>query len=157
MSEKKEYRYYSTQRPVDIGTYPKPPGNLPIAIENYDGRIYVERGAYQAWGLLAYAAPLTEQQMSGYELRPSRENPDLKQRMYEQGEVVGKFEQRMHVPDQERLTWWNGDFGAYVVKDFVTPRELAHRFEIAQELPEPMKGKKAKTTAQRTKPGHEGR
>ena len=23
------YRYYSTQRPVDIGTYPKPPDNLP--------------------------------------------------------------------------------------------------------------------------------
>ena len=30
------YRYYSTQRPVDIGTYPKPPDNLPLSIVNYD-------------------------------------------------------------------------------------------------------------------------
>lgn len=157
MSETKEYRYYSTQRPVDIGTYPKPPDNLPLAIENYDGRIYVERGAYQAWGHLTYAVPLTERQMSDYELRPSRENTDLKQRMYEQGEVVGKFEARMQVPDQERLTWWNGDFGAFVVKDFVTPRELARRFEIAQAQYERAKEKKGKATAPRTKPGHEGR
>jgi len=26
------YRYYSTQRPVDIGTYPKPPDNQPLSI-----------------------------------------------------------------------------------------------------------------------------
>ena len=30
------YRYYSTQRPVDIGTYPKPPDNQPLSIVNYD-------------------------------------------------------------------------------------------------------------------------
>ncbi len=29
-------RYYSTQRPVDIGTYPKPDGNAPLVIVNYD-------------------------------------------------------------------------------------------------------------------------
>ena len=42
------YRYYSTQRPVDLGTFPKPPGN----------------------------APLTEKQMENYELRPAPGNPD---------------------------------------------------------------------------------
>ena len=30
------YRYYSTQRPVDIGTYPKSPDNLPLSIVIYD-------------------------------------------------------------------------------------------------------------------------
>ena len=30
------YRYYSTQRPVDIGTYPKLPDNQPLFIVNYD-------------------------------------------------------------------------------------------------------------------------
>ena len=32
------YRYYSTQRPVDLGTFPKPPGNAPVEIINFDER-----------------------------------------------------------------------------------------------------------------------
>ena len=36
------YKYYSTQRPVDIGTFPKPAGNEPDEIENYDKRVPVE-------------------------------------------------------------------------------------------------------------------
>ena len=70
------YRYYSTQRPVDIGTYPKPPGNGPIEIFNYDGRIPVEGGNLLAWGELIYGKPLTEKQMCDYELKPSSHNPD---------------------------------------------------------------------------------
>ena len=70
------YRYYSTQRPVDIGTYPKPPGNGPIEIFNYDERIPVEGGNMQAWGELIYGKPLTEKQMCDYELKPSSHNPD---------------------------------------------------------------------------------
>lgn len=45
------YRYYSTQRPVDLGTM-------------------------RAWGELAYLKPLTEKQMEDYELRPAPGNPD---------------------------------------------------------------------------------
>ncbi len=30
------YRYYSTQRPVDIATYPQPAGNSPVMIVNYN-------------------------------------------------------------------------------------------------------------------------
>ena len=37
------YKYYSTQRPVDIGTFPKPPHNAPDEIVNYDRRIPVRR------------------------------------------------------------------------------------------------------------------
>ena len=44
------YKYYSTQRPVDIGTFPKPAGNEPDEIENYDKRVPVEGGAFLAWG-----------------------------------------------------------------------------------------------------------
>ena len=44
------YKYYSTQRPVDIGTFPKPPHNAPDEIVNYDQRIPVEGGAFLAWG-----------------------------------------------------------------------------------------------------------
>lgn len=70
------YRYYSTQRPVDIGTFPKPPGNAPVEIINFDERRMVEGGAMRAWGELAYLKPLTEKQMDDYELRLAPNNPD---------------------------------------------------------------------------------
>ena len=65
------YRYYSTQRPVDIGTFPKPAGNAPVEIHNYDKRQPVEGGTMQAWGYLEYAKPLTEKEADDYELRPA--------------------------------------------------------------------------------------
>ena len=54
------YRYYSTQRPVDIGTYPKPPDNQPLSIVNYDDdrRRPVADGRLMAWGELTYACLL---------------------------------------------------------------------------------------------------
>ena len=72
------YRYYSTQRPVDIGTYPKPPDNQPLSIVNYDDdrRRPVADGRLMAWGELTYAKPLTEKQMGDYELKPAPGNPD---------------------------------------------------------------------------------
>ena len=59
------YRYYSTQRPVDIGTYPKSPDNPPLSIVNYDDdrRRPVANGRLMAWGELTYAKPLTEKQV----------------------------------------------------------------------------------------------
>lgn len=72
------YQYYSTQRPVDIGTFPKPPHNAPDEIVNYDQRIPVEGCAFRALGHLTYTKPLTEKQASDYELRPAKDNPDLR-------------------------------------------------------------------------------
>ena len=65
------YKYYSIQRPVDIGTFPKPPHNAPDELVNYDQRVPVEGGAFLAWGHLTYTKPLTEKQVSDYELRPA--------------------------------------------------------------------------------------
>ena len=76
------YKYYSTQRPVDIGTFPKPPHNAPDEIVNYDQRVPVEGGAFLAWGHLTYTRPLTEKQVSDYELRPA---PGVSQRFRESG------------------------------------------------------------------------
>ena len=73
------YRYYSTQRPVDLGTYPKPPDNKPAEIHNFDKRIPVEGESMQAWGYLEYPKPLTEKQMSDYELRPAPARLTLEQ------------------------------------------------------------------------------
>ena len=65
------YRYYSTQRPVDIGTFPKPVDNTPVEFHNYDSRQPVENGAMLAWGWLEYSKPLTEKEASDYELKPA--------------------------------------------------------------------------------------
>ena len=69
LQENGRYRYYSTQRPVDIGIFPKPPDNKPVEIHNYDKRQPVENGTMQAWGYLEYAKPLTEKEASDYELK----------------------------------------------------------------------------------------
>lgn len=71
--EQAEYKYYSTQRPVDIGTFPREP--KPDRIENFDSRITVENGTFKAWGYLVYKQPLTEAQMKEYELRAAPNNP----------------------------------------------------------------------------------
>ena len=70
------YKYYSTQRPVDIGTFPKPPRNAPDEIVNYDQRVPVENGSFLAWGHLTYTRPLTAKQADDYELRSAPDNPD---------------------------------------------------------------------------------
>ena len=69
------YKYYSTQRPIGIGTFPKSE-NEPINIENFDSLKPVESDAFQAWGVLTYKTPLTQKQMDDYELRVAPDNPD---------------------------------------------------------------------------------
>lgn len=127
--QQKTYRYFSTQRPVDIGTYPKSGFNAPIEIRNYSGRMWVENDTRLAWGELIYARPLTAGEQSDYELRPSRYNPDVWEHMNAQAQTVGKWEDRKRLPDPQRMTWWYPDFGSYVVKEFVSPEQLDKRVE----------------------------
>lgn len=61
------YRYYSTQRPVTLGTFP----GKPTHIHNFDTRENVCGGQMQAWGYVEYEKPLTEKQMKDYELKPA--------------------------------------------------------------------------------------
>lgn len=82
VSEKSAYKYYSTQRPADIGTFPKTE-NGPLRLVNFDKRENVEQGRFLAWGYLVYDAPLTEKQMDDYELRAAPGNPDRKAPMRE--------------------------------------------------------------------------
>ncbi len=72
------YRYYSTQRPVDIATYPQPEGNSPVMIVNYneDRRRPVAGGQLCAWGEILYPHPLTQGQMEDYELKPAPQSPE---------------------------------------------------------------------------------
>lgn len=67
------YRYYSTQRPIAPGTFPKDQ-NAPVNIVNFDTRSPVEEGRMQAWGYLEYPQPLNTKQAADYELRPATQS-----------------------------------------------------------------------------------
>ncbi len=55
--------------------------------------------------------------------------PALRQRIEEQTELVGKWEDARRVPDQKRLTWFYPDFGCYVLNYYVT----AERFYMFKD------------------------
>lgn len=154
------YRYYSTQRPVDIGTFPKF-GDQPIQIENYDSRKWVEGGAFRAWGVLTYTTPLTPKQMDDYELRAAPGNLDsmklAPEQLEQQVQLVGQWEQARRIPEVKRLTWWYPDFGAFVQKEYVTDAELTGRYEKVLESQARTAREKAekKPMAERLKEGAE--
>ena len=125
--DKETYKYYSTQRPIDLGTYPNSYFNRPIHMDVFYTRQQVPGESFQAWGAIVYTQPLTEQELRDYELRPSRNNRDIRRQMDAQAQVVGKWEDAHHVPEQKRLTWFYPDFGSYVPKEYVTPEQLAAR------------------------------
>jgi hypothetical protein len=125
------YKYYSTQRPVDMGTFPKTEGG-PTEIVNFDGRRPVERGQFAAWGYLEYSAPLTERQIGDCELKASPGNPDVKRRMEGQTQIVGHWEDMKKVPEEKRLTWFKPSIHAYALREPVTtPELLSKRHELA--------------------------
>lgn len=65
------YRYYSLQRPVMPGSYPKK--SAVINIYNYDNRTLIDDIGRLAWGYIEYKEPLTKQDCNEYELEPSRD------------------------------------------------------------------------------------
>lgn len=61
-------KYFTTERPVSIGTYPKPQGNHVDAIVNFDEPIFIVEIGRTAWGYIEYAHPLSAEQAAAYEL-----------------------------------------------------------------------------------------
>lgn len=59
-------RYYSTQRPVIPGSYPK--RNLVVEVNNFDEKTYCEEIGGEAWGYIDYSEPLTKEDADAYEL-----------------------------------------------------------------------------------------
>ena len=47
-------RYYSTQRPITPGSYPKSPFKEVLNIVNFDSRTYCEEIGQKAWGYIEY-------------------------------------------------------------------------------------------------------
>lgn len=63
-------RYYSTQRPIVPGSFPKPAGNLVLEIYNFDERRFCSSIGREAWGYIIYSKPLPIQMVMDFELVP---------------------------------------------------------------------------------------
>lgn len=59
-------RYYSTQRPIAPGTFPRRDGKE--AIVNFDDRVFCEEIGREAWGYIEYNQPITAEEAKAYEL-----------------------------------------------------------------------------------------
>ena len=59
-------RYYSTQRPVGPGTYPKEQRVLEVI--NFDRRTFCEEIGRPAWGYIEYEAEISQKGAENYEL-----------------------------------------------------------------------------------------
>ena len=89
------FKYYSTQRPVGMGTFPHEKDNLAVAMLNYGERRQVEGEPFRAWGEVWYMRPLTKEQVINYELRPARDNPEQSR-----PEVQGRTAPKRAAPDR---------------------------------------------------------
>ncbi len=159
------YRYYSTQRPVDIGTFPKSDGG-PVRITNFPAPECCENASFKAWGFIGYTAPLTQKQIADYELRAASDNPDRDRvspyQYAAQIRAIGEYEDSKRMKYYKRLTWCHTDIGSYHKYDNVSPVRIAERFaEItaikARRLSVPKKdgNKKPQRIADQLKAGAE--
>lgn len=74
--EMKGYKYYSKERPVSVGTYPKYQNNRVLEIHNFDEKQVVD-GAVdedgsptfcEAWGYVVYEKPIDPRAADNYDL-----------------------------------------------------------------------------------------
>ena len=59
-------KYYSTQRPVMPGGYPKK--GAVERIQNFDTKTFCEEVGREAWGFIEYREPLTKEEADAYEM-----------------------------------------------------------------------------------------
>ena len=61
-------RYYLTQRPPSIGTFPNSKNNKPTKVESFVSKITIQEIDKECWGYVEYKEPLTNKEISDYEL-----------------------------------------------------------------------------------------
>lgn len=62
-----KYRYYSTQRPFGLGTFPRQDGTETIT-NFFGGKIFCEEIGREAWGFIEYREPISQKEAKDYEL-----------------------------------------------------------------------------------------
>ncbi len=63
-------KYYSTQRLVTPGSFPKPEGNAVVGLTNFDSPAECEEIGRTAWGWIEYEQPLAEAEAKRWDLLP---------------------------------------------------------------------------------------
>lgn len=111
------------------------------AMVGQDGLVYLgKRENYHASdgeGAPAYAKPLTDRQQYDYELRPSRDNPDVRVKMRRQAQVVGPWEEYHSIPEEQRETEYDHARGLYRPRQSVSPERLKTRYISVKMSPVP--------------------
>lgn len=137
--------YYSTQRPIGPGTYPKPQNNKVIEIKNFDKKEKIEKEDINAYGYIKYEKPLMPAAVKTYELtlalaldetektieeNKETEQPNLAAKTDE--EIINAAIKKI----QEQQDGWND-----ILKNFLL-EQIPKNIQLAKGILEPLKNLK---------------
>ncbi len=120
-------KYYSTQRPVMPGGFPKKAAVEKI--ENFDTKVFCEEIGQEAWGFIEYREPLAKEEADAYELVSAGLKTFwcVTMAVYDTGRVVasitGKIEAASKPENDSRFT-----FRKDIYKDWFESQEEAENF-----------------------------
>lgn len=97
------FRYFTLYRPPMLGAIP----SGAVEVFSYDDRHYVEDVRHDAWGYAVYDHPLTEAQISDYELAPDPTNPG---EQIDDGVMETVYIVAMKERDDESMDIWAAPF-----------------------------------------------
>ena len=122
-------RYYSTQRPLGPGTFPKPLSNPILNFANYIDRTFIASIGKEAWGEITYTNPLSDDDIKSYELTPERNETNEIEEDDEEHE--GRFYQ-----DVDDLAWMFDTMIAMNLSESVCEEADGLRRDIVTKLNE---------------------
>lgn len=137
--------YYSTQRPIGPGTYPKPQENKVIEIKNFAKKEKIENENISAYGYIKYEKPLMPAAAKAYELTLALAQDETKETIEENKEteqpnLAAKTDEEITEAAikkiQEQQDGWND-----VLKNFLLT-ELPKDIQLAKGVLEPLKSLK---------------
>lgn len=138
-------KYYSTQRPIEPGTYPKPQNNKVIEIKNFDKKEKIEKEDINAYGYIKYEKPLMPAAAKAYELSLALAQDETKETIEENKEteepnLAAKTDEEIINAAikkiQEQQDGWSD-----VLKNFLLT-ELPKDIQLAKGVLDPLKNLK---------------
>lgn len=139
-------KYYSTQRPIGPGTYPKPQNNKVIEIKNFDKKEKIEKEDINAYGYIKYEKPLMPAAAKTYELTlalalDETEKTIEENKETEQPNLAAKTDEEIIEAAIKKISnkedGWND-----VLKNFLLA-ELPKDIQLAKGVLEPLKNSKS--------------
>lgn len=139
-------KYYSTQRPIGPGTYPKPQNNKVIEIKNFDKKEKIEKEDINAYGYIKYEKPLMPAAAKTYELTlalalDETEKTIEENKETEQPNLAAKTDEEIIEAAIKKISnkedEWND-----VLKNFLLA-ELPKDIQLAKGVLEPLKNSKS--------------